>query len=531
MPIEFRTINGEGNNPVNPQFGEADIQLLRLTSPAYEDGFSEPRGGFNSTSLPNPRDISNIVLDQTDANGNHIDILNGNGASDWFWAFGQFLDHDLDLTEPGNPPEPFNITVPAGDPDFDPGNTGTQIIPLNRSIFDPNTGTTNPRQQLNEITAFIDGSQVYGSDQGLADFLRENDGTGKLRTTIGTNGEVLMPTNSNGEFVAGDIRVNEHIGLTAVHTLFLREHNRLADDISNRLNSGDAELNQLFIDSGLGEGDFIYEAARMVVGAEIQAITYNEFLPLLVGDNAISNYTGYDPNVNPGIANEFSSAAFRFGHSMLSPQLLRHDGSATEEIPLRDAFFSPDDVMRDGVDTLFLGLSQQQAQELDGRIVEDLRSFLFGAPGDGGLDLGALNIQRGREHGLLNYTDFRGEFLGNNGLGTLSNEDRDRIRDAYPGNDIRQIDLWVGGISERDISGALVGETFREIITDQFTRLRDGDRFFYQDPAQLESLEIIYNGPGSGGDQSILNVGLSDIISANIDSDLSAFVPVDPFTI
>ncbi len=522
MAIEFRTINGEGNNLANPTWGEADIQLLRLTSPDYENGLSEPRGGFNPSSL-NPRDISNTVLTQTDTtSGNQLNV------SDWFWAFGQFLDHDINLSEPENPAEPFNIEVPAGDPDFDPGNTGTQIIPLNRSIFDPNTGTSNPRQQINELTAFIDGSQVYGSDEATADSLRANDGTGKLRTSISSTGEVLLPIEADGSFLAGDIRVDEHIGLTSVHTLFLREHNRLADDIGNRLDS-DAALNQLFIDSGLGEGDFIYEAARMVVGAEIQAITYNEFLPLLVGDNAISNYTGYDPTVNPGIANEFSTAAFRFGHTMISPQLLRYDGSPTpEEIALRDAFFNPEAVKIDGVDTLLLGFSQQEAQDLDGRIVDELRNFLFGAPGDGGLDLGSLNIQRGRDHGLLNYTDFRKEFLGNNGLGRLSNEDRGRIRDAYPGNNIRNIDLWVGGISERDQPGALVGDTFQAIIADQFTRLRDGDRFFYQDPAQLESLEIIYNGPGSGGDQSILDVDLRDIITANIDSDLSAFVTVDP---
>ena len=521
MPIEFRSIDGSGNNLANPDFGQADTQLLRLTSPEYEDGLSEPRGGFNSSSL-NPRDISNIVLDQADTtSGNQLDV------SDWFWAFGQFLDHDLDLSEPGEPAEPFNIPVPAGDPDFDPGNTGTQIIPLNRAIFDPNTGTSNPRQQLNELTAFIDGSQVYGSDQELATDLRANDGTGKLRTSISSTGEVLLPVEADGSFLAGDIRVDEHIGLTSVHTLFLREHNRLADDIGNRLNS-DAALNQLFIDSGLGEGDFIYEAARMVVGAEIQAITYNEFLPLLVGDNAISNYTGYDPTVNPGIANEFSTAAFRFGHTMLSPQLLRYDGSATEEIALRDTFFNPEAVKSDGVDSLLLGLSQQEAQDLDGRLVDEIRNFLFGAPGQGGLDLGSLNIQRGRDHGLLNYTDFRKEFLGNNGLGRLSNEDRGRIRDAYPRNNIRNIDLWVGGISERDQPGALVGETFEAIIADQFTRLRDGDRFFYQDEDQLAYLNTIYNGTGNG-DQPIENVDLSSIIEANIADSLSGIVPPDPF--
>lgn len=532
--VEFRTLNGSENNLANPEWGEAGIPLLRLTPADYEDGLSVPRGG-DPSSLPNPREISNIVLVQTDANGNHIDILNERGVSDWFWQWGQFLDHDIDLTEPAVPLEPFNIEVPTGDPFFDPLGTGTQTIRFNRSIFASNTGTdsSNPRQQVNEIKAFIDASQVYGSDEATADSLREWDGTGKLRTSSSARGEVLLPTDAESNFMAGDIRVNEQIGLTAVHTLFVREHNRLADYIGTRLNNGDPELQQLYTASGLNEGNFIYEAARMVVGAEIQAITYNEFLPLLLGERAISNYTGYDDTVNPGIANEFSTAAFRLGHTMLSPQLLRvgldDNGEATrEEIPLRDAFFTPANVIDEGVDSLFVGLNQQQAQELDGRLIDDVRNFLFGSPGAGGFDLGALNIQRGRDHGLLGYTDFRKEFGLNNGLGKLSKEDKNRIRDAYPKGNIREIDLWVGGIAEKHLNGALVGQTFHKILVDQFTRLRDGDRFFYEN--QLDILEIFYNGTGNG-DEYIGDITLSDIITANIDSSLLNLVSDTAFLV
>ena len=96
------------------------------------------------------------------------------------YAWGQFIDHDLDLT--GNATQAFNIPVPTGDPSFDPNGTGTQIIPLNRSISDPATGTSNPRQQVNTVTAWLDGSQIYGSDATTADKLRTHDG-GLLKTS------------------------------------------------------------------------------------------------------------------------------------------------------------------------------------------------------------------------------------------------------------------------------------------------------------------------------------------------------------
>src|SRR5690606_4936990 len=142
-----------------------------------------------------------------------------------------------------------------------------------------------------------------------------------------------------------------------------------------------------------------------------QVITYNEFLPALFGDGALSEYTGYDPSVNPGIANIFSTAAYRFGHTLLSPQLLRlnANGTAAPEghISLQTAFFNPGEVIANGIDSLLRGASVQLAQELDTQIVDDVRNFLFGPPGAGGFDLASLNIQRGRDHGLGDYNQAR----------------------------------------------------------------------------------------------------------------------------
>ena len=521
-----RSIDGTGNNLSNTDFGAADTQLLRLTAATYADGISVPRGG-ESTLLPSTRAISNAVSAQSDL------IPNSLGASDWFWQWGQFLDHDLDLTPTAEPEEPFNILVPIGDPYFDPGQTGIQEIALNRSLFDTTTGTdsSNPRQQLNEITAFIDASNVYGSDAIRAAAIRSGR-DGMLMTSTGNNGETLLLLNidalPNDEgsrsdlssadfFLAGDVRANEQIGLTAAHTLFVREHNRLAEDLKQRLDSDEAILvakrDEAIAAVGNGiedEDDFIYETVRKIVGAQMQIITYEEWLPLLLGDDALSPFTGYDDTVNPGIANEFSTAAFRFGHTMLSPTLLRlnNDGSDAGSLALQNSFFSPDLVMAEGIDSTLLGLASQAAQAIDTLVVDDVRNFLFGPPGAGGFDLASLNLQRGRDHGLPSLNAVRtalGKTAHTSFLDLTAGDVTLAEGFASVYSHIDDVDLWIGGLAEVNYGSSLLGETFHTIVSDQFTRLRDGDRFFYLN--ELDYLLAI--------DPDLESVTLSTIISRN----------------
>jgi hypothetical protein len=438
--------------------------------PDYEDGIAQPSGA----DRPNVREISNTVAAQEKP------IYNEKKASDMIWQWGQFIDHDIDLTG-GNPKEPFPIHIPSGDQYFDPQATGTQEMPLSRSVYDPTTGTApnNPRQQMNQITAFIDASMVYGSDPIRAWALRTNDGTGRLKTSAGN----LLPFNTEGLpndggldptlFVAGDIRVNEQVGLTSMHTVFVREHNRLARTI--------------FRQSPDLSGDQIYERARAWVGALIQVVTYQEFLPVLFGTNALKPYTGYAPSVNPGISNIFSTAAYRLGHSMLPSDLLRlrKNGKPIPEgnLALRDAFFSPWRITNErGIEPLLRGLARNRGQEVDAYIIDDVRNFLFGPPGAGGFDLASLNLQRGRDHGLPAYNDVRLALGLTPALDfddiTNNQEVQKRLKSVY-GN-VNQVDLWIGALSEDHRRGAMVGELIYTILVDQFERLRDGDRFFYQ---------------------------------------------------
>ncbi|MGH6645220.1 MAG: peroxidase family protein, partial [Bradyrhizobium sp.] len=311
--------------------------------------------------------------------------------SPFAYLWGQFIDHDLDLTNAATPAEAFNIAVPAGDPYFDPTNSGTKTIPLSRSKVAAGTGVTSPRMQVNEITAFMDGSMVYGSSDTTAASLRTGVG-GQMKTSTGD----LLPQDATGFFLAGDIRVNENVSLISMQTLWVREHNRIASAIAAK-------------NASLTDEEIFQKARRTVIG-EIQAITYNEFLPALLGKNAIKAYAGYKAKVTPGISTEFSTAAFRLGHSMLTDdvEFMDDQGNAVhDEISLAEAFFNPSLIHETGIDPILKYSASSNAEEIDTKIVDGLRNFLFGPPGAGGLDLASLNIQRGRDHGLSDYNSTR----------------------------------------------------------------------------------------------------------------------------
>jgi peroxidase len=492
---DFRSFDGTGNNVQKPQLGSTVEQYVRLAPAEYADGISAPAGA----DRPSARAVSNALADQDGRN-----ILNNRGMSAFIYAWGQFLDHDLDLTNSAVPDEPFPIAVPAGDPSFDPAGDGTRQIPLSRSIYDSATGATaaNPRQQVNAITAFLDGSQIYGSDTTRAAALRTFSG-GKLATSEGG----LLPFNTAGLenasppgapassfFLAGDVRANENVELLALHTLFVREHNRVADRL--------AVANPTWTDEKL------YMEARRVVGAELQVITYNEFLPALLGTTAMRPYQGYKSGVNPGISNEFATAAYRLGHSMLGDDIefLDNNGNAVREpLSLRDAFFNAPVLSETGIDPILKYLASDNSQEIDTKVIDDVRDFLFGPPGAGGLDLAALNIQRGRDHGLADYNAARVAF----GLKPVTrfaditkNLDVQRALEQTYGN-VNNIDLWVGGLAEDHLAGSSVGPTFQRILVDQFQRLRDGDRFWYEKDFQGTDL------------QQIRRTTLADIIRRN----------------
>lgn len=464
----------------NPgDFDPSGYRLLRLAPSAYADGLNTPSG----PSRPSARLISNNVCNQEI----NTKIMNPKNCTDMFWLWGQFVDHDLDLTTTSS--DPFNIAVPTGDSYFDPTSTGTVEIPLTRSLYDPTTGTgIIPREQINLITQHLDATTIYGSTETRANWMRSFK-DGKLKTGMGK----FLPINDGtienagpvggNPFVSGDVRANENVALLSMHTLFMREHNWWCEKIKAR--------NPSFTD------EEIYQRARLMVESEIQCITYKEYLPLLLGTDAIPVYTGYNSNIESQIAIEFSTAAYRLGHSLISETINRLENDETNlgTVSLKDVLFSPHFYTNDGdIDYVLRGFCKQQCQKIDAKIVSSLRNFLFGEPGNGGLDLAALNIQRGRDHGIPDYNTVRTS-LGLAAKSTFNEITSDAtlatlLSNTY-GNDISKVDLWIGGLCEDPVSGSQLGEVFHHIVQDQFVRVRDGDPNWYETRLTDEMVKCI----------------------------------------
>lgn len=485
---EYRAIDGTNNNLQNPTWGAADTEMPRLVPPAYGDGIS----ALGGIGWPNPRVVSNTLFSQEEP---LIDPLN---LSDYCWAFGQFIDHDLTLVLDQANGWLF-IQVPAGDPAFDPWGIGQALIPMRRSLATPGTGTdpANPRQHNNVITAFIDGSSVYGSSDEAAAWLRTFS-EGKLKTSSGN----LLPYNTltgeyDGEidpdaphmdnpvgaedklFVAGDARANENVLLTTFHTLFMREHNRLCDSL-------------LLVNPGWSD-EQLYQHARKLVGGKIAAIVYHEWLPTMGVE--LPAYQGYDPAVDPRITNIFSAAAFRLGHTLLNENIMRVDEEG-EVIPegnldLKDAFFIPSNMQTTGLEPLCKGMGIQVQQSMDGKVVSAIRNFLFGPPGAGGLDLASINMARGRERGIPDFNTVRQamglspytDFYDLTNKPDLAAD----MEDLY--GSIDNCDAWTGFLIEDHMPNALFGPTLMKVLESQFAALRDGDRFYFENDPDLSEEE------------------------------------------
>ena len=506
QPI-YRTYDGSCNNTTDiskANWGATEIPFKRVIPAVYSE--ADPLNGMGGEGRMNPREVSNLLCDLGAENKlNHYEL------SAFCYTWGQFIDHDITLTPVSDELE--MIAVP-------PGDEITSPIMFTRSepIEGTGAGSEVAREQYNAISAWIDGSGVYGSDAYRVARLRtfidgklrtsegnllpyntdtdEKDGTPEIDEHVRMAEDVDHLGNPNVVFVAGDIRANEQCGLTVLHTLFVREHNRICDEL---------------IEQGFEGDEHIYQQARMRVGAIIQSITYNEFLPAL--GIKLENYSGYKSTVKPDITNVFATAAYRLGHTMVSGVLYKgEDGHLTgtmEEIKLRDAFFNPSLIADHGIETFLKGLSLQQQEEVDNFIVEELRTFLFMEETGPGLDLAALNIQRGRDHGLADYNAYRKHYLG---TAATSFEDinsdsdlMDILQEAYP--DINDIDPWVGFLMEEHEPGMPLGPTLTAIIKKQFRDLRNADYYFYLNHPELSQEDRI----------AIENTTLADVIERNTD--------------
>lgn len=525
---KYRSIDGSCNNRKHPTWGSSYTGFRRILPPIYENGFSQPVGwqaGKLYYGFPKPaaRLVSTTLI-STDS------ITSDDVITHMVMQWGQFLDHDLDHALPSvsseswdgidckkscdNAAPCFPMEVPPGDPRV----TNRRCIDFVRTSAVCGSGMTSvlwgdglmPREQMNQLTSFLDASQVYGYNDELALDLRDtiND-RGLLREAAGLPGRKAMLPYAAGQFVdcrrnllessincfvAGDIRANEQVGLLAMHTIWLREHNRIARFLG--------EANPHW------KGEKIYQEARKIVGAEMQHITYEHWLPRVFGrsvDRLLGKYSAYDPEIDPRISNVFATAALRFGHSLIQPQLQRLNENFLSipqgPLSLRDAFFAPWRLVDEGgVDPLLRGMFATPAKlkRPEENLNVELTEQLFHTAHAVALDLAAMNIQRSRDHAIPGYTEWR-KFCNltvpqtfDDLAGDIANQRvRTKLRELYghPGN----VDVWVGGILEDQMPGSKVGPLFHCLLIEQFRRTRDGDRFWYENPGVFkpEQLEQI----------------------------------------
>ena len=410
----YAPIGGVSNNLAHPAWGGTGADLLRLAPAAYADGI-DAIGQPNDLSA---RLISDLVNNQANPANPSQDIqtVDRNSLSDFGYSFGQFMDHDIDLTLDDGASVP--ILVPPGDPI---GGTNDTPLAFLRSLPDPLTGTStaNPAQDINAICSYLNLSQIYGSDLVTADALRTFSG-GLMKTSPGglpplcntnyftgaqlaaINASVGGMANSGGApqtdiYATGDSRGNENVELTVLQALFLDNHNLIAGEL--------LRANPNWTDKQL------YQEARKLNIAVYQNVIYSEWIPAALGSRALAPYTGYKTNVNATIANEFSTVAFRFGHSLLSGNVERQANNGQEfaaSVPLALDFFDPyilngrsqasvTDPLT-GLPSTDIGLvlkgdADGDAQAMDLLAINEVRDLLFNEtiPGVGaGQDLMAL---------------------------------------------------------------------------------------------------------------------------------------------
>jgi hypothetical protein len=577
VPFNVENLDGSGNNANHPTWGQSGLAYARVGPARYADGISQPVSG------PNARVISNRVI-----NDRAQDVFSERRVSNWGWTWGQFLDHTFGhRIETGAGADPFSIAFSSTDT-LEEFHSNLTTIPVNRSPNTPGTGTStsNPRQQTNQLPSYISANVVYGADNTRLDWLR----SGSLDGNPTNNSALLMlpggylptaaargnPTGApaadrdgrllshpNDAAIAGDVRANENIALTATHTLFAREHNRIVGLLPSSLSDEDK-----------------FQIARRVVIAEEQYITYHEFLPAM--GVSLPQYKGYNANVNATLTNEFATVGYR-AHTQIHGDGLEvddqpasrysaadvanleaqgldvqdnGDGTVSIDVPLGVMFFNPGLLKTLQLGPVLQSLENDPQYNNDEEIDNQLRSTLFQVPSSTDAaclngptmpncfnvvnDLGAIDIQRNRDHGIgtinqlrqayglsayTSFTQLTGESTETLPAGLTINSpgilDVTSLRDidgktidpvANPDalamsitrkttlaarlkaiyGSVNNVDAFVGVFAEKHAFGSEMGPTQLAVWQKQFQALRDGDRFYFGNDQGLSFINSTY---------------------------------------
>ncbi|NWF44299.1 heme peroxidase [Hydrogenophaga sp. D2P1] len=397
----------------------------------------------------------------------------------------------------------------------------------------------------------------------------------------------LLLASVGDHYIAGDGRANENIGLTAVHHVWHEEHNFQVRNIQNALatedlrqerldqagtydhdllkdwqiNTGTQDANGNYT-HGVGGAiawneDKLFHAAKITVEMEYQHTAIDQFARTITPN--IAEFVGYNAGSQGDVSLDFSQVAYRFGHSTLRESIDTMDPNgdltgAIMRVALEKAFLTPELFANTGAAAIAMGMTHQQANEIDEYLTPALNQGLLGLP----LDLAAINIARGRDVGIptlnafraainldeyVSWADFGANMIHPDNLvnfiaaysfdgdvaraaaiigldnGSIAEGDTEAMgytyqqaldfmnnTDAslYGVDGFNHIDTWLGGLAEVHVTGGLLGETFDTVFADQMTRLMNGDRFYY-----LYRLDQLQMGEG------IINEQFKDIVERN----------------
>ncbi|XP_077451407.1 dual oxidase 1 [Stigmatopora argus] len=499
---------------------------MRLVPANFRDGVYQVE---REPELPNPRSLSRIL--STGSSG--LPSIQNHTVLSLFFGYHVVFEITNSRT-PGCPPEFMNIHVPKGDPVFDPDGTGSVLLPYMRVLWDKSTGQSpgNPRTQVNTVTAWIDGSSIYGPSTSWSDSLR-GFSNGLLASGLEgnmprqANGHTLMwsaadPTTGDngpwGLYELGNAWANENVFTAAEGIIWFRYHNYLAFKMHHEHPQwSDEEL---------------FQNAKKTVVAIFQNIALYEWLPAFLGGRTLPPYSGYRKFVDPAVSPEFQAAmglvitmappgVYMRNRSCHFRETVNADGSWSPALRLCNSFWKRQEInvnTSSDVDELLLGMASQIAEEVDHIVVEDLRDFMYGPLKFTRTDLVALTVQRGRDFGLGSYAKVRqalnlppvNRFQDiNPQLNKANTKLLQDVAQIYHG-DISKLELFPGGLLE-SVGGP--GPVFSAIILDQFERIRNGDRFWFENK---------HNGLFTDDDiQKIRNVSFRDVLIAVMNADES----------
>ena len=365
-----RTLDGRGNNVRHPTWGQAGARYLRIAAPAYADGIGR------MAPAPPARFISNRIFNDVGQN-----LFSENGVTQWGWVWGQFLDHDFGLRD-----ERVIEIEPIGFSAADPLESFRERLQRDRLLAHSAGGrhgrddAAAVRQPAEQLHRRVERLRHHPTAAGLAarrqGRRRPTDNAPTLLLDhgylprVGARGD---PKKAPAEDLFGALdrgrrrarsspatpRANGNVGLTAVHTLFAREHNRIVRLLPSKLSAEER-----------------FQIARRVVGAEEQYITYTEFLPAL--GVTLQPYRGYKPHRGrrplervrrgrlPGAQHDQRrprrhrgpgrwSAAKLAAFASAGIEVASHDNLVTLDIPLVVAFGNPTLLERVGRRARFAG--------------------------------------------------------------------------------------------------------------------------------------------------------------------------------